>query len=324
MDEIDRGVGFEDVAPDALAGMRLARDEQHPQAVAHAVDDDDGMVVVERQLARAGLDRELENVRPAVIDRHRQRNIAADRHRHLPRRAAILAPRHDRLALCALLLAGGVFRQVLDPDFQLQFLADQAKARGLGDDEPAVALVGQAREQNMERRADRFGGRLGVAGGDIVHLPVGDHDDARETLPRHVRHCAREGGEQARPVVAGAGLRLSRPNHADIEVALARQAIAERRQRRFGRMLAIADPLARRFVDDDDRGIALRVALFFDHRGVDEGGQQNRDGDDAPQHAARAAHNPEGEKEQARGAERGDRVPRQERRSRERKRIAGH
>jgi hypothetical protein len=86
--------------------MRLTRYKQYPQAVAHAVDHDDGMVVVERQLARAGLDCELEDVGSAVIDRHGQRNIAADWHRHLPRRAAILAPRHDRLALRALLLAG--------------------------------------------------------------------------------------------------------------------------------------------------------------------------------------------------------------------------
>ena len=323
MDEVDRGIGFEDVAPDPLAGMRLARDEQHPQTVAHAVDHDDRVVVVERQLVRAGLDRELEDIGSAVVDRQGQRNVAADRHRHLPRRAAILAPCHDRLALCALLLAGA-FGQVLDPDLQLQFLADQAKARRLCDDEPAVAFVGQAGEQNVQRRADRLGGSLGVAGRDVVHLPVGDHDDAGETLSRHVGHCAREGGEQARPVIAGTGLRLSRPNHADIEVALAREPIGERRQRLFGRMLAIADPLARRFVDDDDRGIALRVALFFDHRRVDEGGEQDRDGDHAPQHAPRAAHNPEGEKEQAGGAERGDRVPRQERRGGERKCIAGH
>ena len=157
-----------------------------------------------------------------------------------------------------------------------------------------------------------------------MHLSVGNHDDPRETLSRHIGHCAREGRKQTCPVVAGPGLRLSRPDDADIEVALARETIAERRQRLFGRMPAIADPLARRFVDNDDRGIALRVALFFDHRRVDEGGEQDRNGDHAPQHAPRAAHNPEGEKEQARGAERGDRVPRQERRGGERKRIAGH
>ena len=86
--------------------MRFARNQKHPQAVAHAINHDDGMVVVERQLTRAGLDRELENVGSAVVDRQGQRNIASDRHRHLPRLAAIFAPRHHRLALCPVLLAG--------------------------------------------------------------------------------------------------------------------------------------------------------------------------------------------------------------------------
>ncbi len=149
----------------------------------------------------------------------------------------------------------------------------------------------------MQRCADRVGGRLGVAGRDIVHLPVGDHDDPRETLSRHIGHGSDECREQPRPVIAGAGLRLSRPDHADIEVALVRKPIAERRQRLLGRMPAVADPLARRFVDNDDRGVALRLALFFDHRWVDEGGEQDCDGDHAPQDAPRAAQNPEGEKE---------------------------
>ena len=64
MDEIDRRIGFEDVAPDPLAGMRLARHQQHPQPVAHAVDDDNRAVVVEGQLLRAGIDRELETLGP--------------------------------------------------------------------------------------------------------------------------------------------------------------------------------------------------------------------------------------------------------------------
>src|SRR5580704_6970876 len=99
--------------------MRLARDEQHPQTVAHAIDDDDGMIILERQLVRAGLDPELENIGSAVVDWHRQWNITADRHRYLPRRTAILAPRHDRLALCALPLAGRALWHILDPDLEL-------------------------------------------------------------------------------------------------------------------------------------------------------------------------------------------------------------
>ena len=164
--------------------------------------------------------------------------------------------------MCAILLGRGAFRQVLDPDLQLQLLADQAEARRLCDNEPAVAFVGQTREQYVQRRADRLGGRLGVAGRDIVHLPVGDHDDPREPLSRHIGHCAGEGGEQACPIIAGAGLRLSCPDHPEIEVALVCEPIAECRQRLFGRMPAIADPLARQLVDDDYRGVALRLTLL--------------------------------------------------------------
>ena len=38
MDEVDRGVGLEQVAPDAQARIGLAGDDQHAQAVAHAAD----------------------------------------------------------------------------------------------------------------------------------------------------------------------------------------------------------------------------------------------------------------------------------------------
>ena len=39
MHEIDGGIGLEQVAPGALARMRLARNQQHLQAVADAFDD---------------------------------------------------------------------------------------------------------------------------------------------------------------------------------------------------------------------------------------------------------------------------------------------
>jgi len=78
VDQIDRRVGFEHVAPDALAGMRFAGNQQHPQAVAHPVDDDDGAVVNQGQLARAGRRFELQHIGAAMVDRDRQRDIAAD------------------------------------------------------------------------------------------------------------------------------------------------------------------------------------------------------------------------------------------------------
>ena len=62
MDEVDRGVGFQQVAPGALAGMRLAGDQQHAQILADAVDQRDGAVVGVGQLAVGAVDRQLDDV----------------------------------------------------------------------------------------------------------------------------------------------------------------------------------------------------------------------------------------------------------------------
>ncbi len=70
MDEIDRSVGLQQIAPGALAGMRLAGDEQHAQVLADAVDDVDGAIVGLRHFAGQPGDREFENVVAAA--RHRE------------------------------------------------------------------------------------------------------------------------------------------------------------------------------------------------------------------------------------------------------------
>ena len=110
----------------------------------------------------------------------------------------------------------------------------------------------------MKRRADRLSKRVCIPARHIVHLAVGDHDNAGETLARHLRHCPIECIEQPRPVVASTGLRLSRPYHTQVEITLPGEPILERDQRGLGCTLAITDALARRFVDDDDRDVALR------------------------------------------------------------------
>ena len=79
MDEIDVGVGLEEIAPGPLAGMGLAGDEQHAQLVAHAVDRHDGAVVDLGELAldRRGLD--LDDVLPGMGHRHLDVHLLAGR-----------------------------------------------------------------------------------------------------------------------------------------------------------------------------------------------------------------------------------------------------
>ena len=68
--EIDGGVGLQQVAPDALAGVRLAGDQQHAQVLAHALGGDDRAVVGGGQLARRRLELDLDDVLAGVRERH--------------------------------------------------------------------------------------------------------------------------------------------------------------------------------------------------------------------------------------------------------------
>src|ERR1700737_3258022 len=77
MNEIDRWIGFEDVAPDALSGMRFARNKQHPQPITHAIHDDNRAIVVEGQLLRPRLDLDFDYVGPAIIDFDRHRDFSS-------------------------------------------------------------------------------------------------------------------------------------------------------------------------------------------------------------------------------------------------------
>src|SRR5262249_48121215 len=56
MDEIDRWIRFEDVAPDALSCMRFAGYQQHPQPITHPIHDNDRTIIVKGQLLRPRLD----------------------------------------------------------------------------------------------------------------------------------------------------------------------------------------------------------------------------------------------------------------------------
>src|SRR5260221_5716056 len=92
MDEGYRWIRFENVAPGPFAGMRLARDQQYAQSIAHSVDHQRGAVVVLRQLLRSGLGLELDDVRPAMVDRHFYALRAANRQGELAPLAAIPPP----------------------------------------------------------------------------------------------------------------------------------------------------------------------------------------------------------------------------------------
>src|SRR5262249_23750611 len=76
--EIDRGIRLEQIAPGPLAGVRLARHQQHPQLVANAVDRHYRTVVHQRELAVEPLGLDLDDVRAGVGNLHADGYLLTD------------------------------------------------------------------------------------------------------------------------------------------------------------------------------------------------------------------------------------------------------
>ena len=91
--------------------------------------------------------------------------------------------------------AGRIFRAcIIHPQLEGHGFPDDGEARGVLDGQGAVDFVVGPGEQRVEGRAR---GRQ-RARGQIVDLPVGDGDNARDALRRHIGNGVLDGGEQAR------------------------------------------------------------------------------------------------------------------------------
>src|SRR5262249_41778014 len=94
VDEVDRRIGLQDVAPGTLARMGLTRDQQYAQAIAHAVDDCDGGIVDGAQFLRPRLDVHFDQRRAGVIEMNRDLLVDADRQVARVLYLAVLRDRH--------------------------------------------------------------------------------------------------------------------------------------------------------------------------------------------------------------------------------------
>src|SRR6478736_6485541 len=131
MDEVDIGVGLEQVAPGPFAGMRLSGDQQHAQLVAHALDRDDGAIIGKRELVIERRRLDLDDIGPAAVD--------PNRHLHDLTRGDLTAS--DDLAVAADRQPGAAGAALVD-DAQANdlILADDAEARRIDKYDPAVDL----------------------------------------------------------------------------------------------------------------------------------------------------------------------------------------
>jgi hypothetical protein len=280
MDEVDGRVGLEEVAPGPLAGVRLARDQQHPQPVAHAVDDDHGAVVGERQLpiARRGLD--LEHRRPGVLQHEFDDRVLAGGEVGGPERPAVAA---DGDGGGAARLA----RHVVDAQHHALLLPDDAVGRDLLDDQAAVDLVVPARQQHVEGRGEL---QRACAFRRIVDLAVGHGDDAGDAPARHVGQRPFQGGEQARAFIPrlalGAG-GVRDPHHPDLGAGQAPEALLQLGDRSLGLVGAPIDSLAGRFVRDDHGHIRQGLAPLLHPAWIGERRQERGKGEGAQHRSAR-------------------------------------
>ncbi len=272
MDQVDRGIGFQQVAPGPLAGMRLARDQQHPQSVADPVDRQDRRVVAVGQLAILAGNGDLHHVQAAAVQLQRQdlrrvgRDLVADRLGAVDRDQEV----HP---------LGQILRRVaqgLDAQVQLDRLADDGEGGGGVDHQPPVPFVAAPGQNDMHRCGEAVH-HLGV-----VHLPVGQQDRAGDPVGRHF---GRGFGQHAHQPGAVLGVRAGAVGDADL-------AHLERRGARRGpqpvqrlpdlglQPFHLAGPhvdlLAGRGVGDDEGDVRQVGAILLAPAGIGQRGQQHQ------------------------------------------------
>jgi hypothetical protein len=287
--EVDRCVGLQEVAPGALAGVRLAGDEQHAQVLANALDDMDGAVVGRGDLAFDRLDLEFEDV------------VAAARHGEAERLfgAGLGDLGCDLVAIKADGDARRRFRAdavINHAEFQLLRLADNAEARGADDLDAAVEFVLPAGDERVHRRIE-----TGKGGGfrNVVHLAVGDEDRAADARARHIGNRRVQGVEQAgggrvgRAVVAGF-------HDARLNARVACEPLLEPFQRGIGLGGALLVVLALAAVDDDRDNGGQGLAVLLQENRIGERQHEQRQGECADEGAAQAAPEAEGGEREAR------------------------
>jgi hypothetical protein len=291
------GIGLQQPPPGALAGVRLAGDQQHPQPVAHAVDRDHGAVVQLAHLARPGLGGDLHHRRAAALDRDGDAVLAPGRHAFHARRPAVAADGEPHRA--GRVRDAEVFRH----HTQLDAAPDDAEARRLDQPQAPVGFAGAAGQQGVEGRVDRRGVR------HVVRLPVRQGDDAGEARARHLGQRPLQRREQARALVAG----LRHLDDAEFEVGQAAGARFDGPPRRLDPCRAVADARA---VARSTRSSAMsgRVSRVSSTRRGFPSASSSSANTPARSHApARAAPEGRHEDEQRHRGERGQEPRRQDR-----------
>ena len=273
MHEIDAGVGLQQIAPGAFAGMRLAGYEQHPQFVAHAVDGHHRAIVDWRQFAFQRRRFDLDDVWAGVGNFQRDADLFAAAHGALAQHIAV-ASHHDTRAFVADAL-------IVEPIGDGLALADDAETRRGHNGDAAITLVAAAGDQRMDRRVEADTGGIG---GNVMHASVGNEKRSGDAIGRNVRQGRGDGGEQ--PGAVGLAIGLTGLDHAHVEALDLLQPGNQRFARFVGLVVAITEILARTLIDHHCGDGGERRAFLARERGIgkrkqDQGERQNTHGSTA-------------------------------------------
>ena len=205
MHQVDRRIGLQQPPPGALARVRLAGDQQHPQPVAHAVDLDHRAVVELETSPGSGLARHLDDRRAGAGDRNLDPLLDADRHALALRTAA---PSRRMVRVRGVRLWPSRGPQIVDGDAQRDAICRRCRSRAPRSRAAGGRSPRLAGQQQIERRA------AAARCGDVVNLAVGDGDGAGEAGPRDVGQAPgrlrRTGGCPALPASGTVMVRSSR------------------------------------------------------------------------------------------------------------------
>ena len=193
MDQVDRGVRFQQVAPGTLTRMGLSGYQQHTQAVTHAVDADGGGIVAVGQLSGCVVQRDLHDVLAGMAGRHRQGQAGVQGHGD----GLLVLAVHGQSQGDAAGAAGlGDQAMILDAQADGDLLPDQAKGRGLLDHQAAVPVLRLTGQQHVQRRRHPLRQHLRV-----MQAAIGDGDHPGQPSLGFGGDGARQGGGQRRAVI---------------------------------------------------------------------------------------------------------------------------
>ncbi len=256
MDEIDRGIGFQEVAPGALARMRLSRNEEHAKIFADAVEHMHGAVVRLRHLAGNRIDGEFQDVVAAA------RNGEAERQRLVPGSAcsvAISLP-FRRIVTSALPPEP---RRHPRPERSFSAVRRRCEAGGADDFDAPVELVRLAADQGVDGCIEA---ELLVDVRHVVDLAVGNEDGAADTA----------GGTSASAVVRAPKSLVEGASFPRVAASTIRASIWGKRERRSlspssawsGLRAAVTVLLALAAVDNDGDDGGEGFALLLEEDGI--------------------------------------------------------